>query len=193
MADHYTGALELDLLRLFQAVGRDLWEAGLVTSHGGNMSIRETSDRVLITRTGSMLGHLEASDVVWLVDGQPQSDIRPSSDTALHLAVYATVPDASAVVHAHARHAIALSLLVEEEIVPLDREGQYHLAKVPVVPFTDDLPAALAAALREHKIAVVAGHGSYARGHDLWEALQWTTVLEESAHVLVLHRSLNRR
>ena len=52
------------------------------------------------------------------------------------------------------------------------------------------LRGALAAALRQHQIAVVAGHGSYAWGEDLWQALQWTSILEESAQVLWLLRVL---
>lgn len=49
---------------------------------------------------------------------------------------------------------------------------------------------ALADALRQHRVVVVAGHGSYARGESLWQALQWTSVLEESAEVLWLLRAL---
>ncbi|MEE8346241.1 MAG: class II aldolase/adducin family protein, partial [Dehalococcoidia bacterium] len=36
----------------FRAVGRMLWEAGLVSSHGGNMSVRLPDGGLLITRTG---------------------------------------------------------------------------------------------------------------------------------------------
>jgi len=37
---------------------RDLYLTGLVTSHGGNMSLR-LGEKILITRRGSMLGYLE--------------------------------------------------------------------------------------------------------------------------------------
>ena len=113
----------------------------------------------------------------------------PSMDLALHRAIYAAVPQAQAVVHAHPRHAIALSL-VSNEIHPRDLEGRHYLGLVPVIAGDGDVAAALAAALRQHKIAVVAGHGSYAWGEDLWQALQWTSVLEESAQVLWLLRVL---
>lgn len=101
-------------------------------------------------------------------------------DTVLHQAIYQACAEAGAVVHAHPRHAIALSL-AQREIVPQDLEGQHYLGVVPVVT-----AEALADALRQHLVAVVAGHGSYARGRDLWQALQWTTVLEESAQVIWL-------
>jgi ribulose-5-phosphate 4-epimerase/fuculose-1-phosphate aldolase len=39
-------------------------------------------------------------------------------------------------------------------------------------------------------IVLLRGHGAYARGQDLWEALHWTTALEESAHIEVIRRSI---
>jgi L-fuculose-phosphate aldolase len=113
-------------------------------------------------------------------------------DLALHQAIYAAVSETEAVVHAHPRHAIALSLL-EREIQPQDLEGQHYLGVVPVVPRGENVAQALADALRQHMIVVVAGHGSYARGESLWQALQWTSVLEESAEVLWLLRVLSRK
>ena len=175
------------LLDQFRRVGRDLYAAGLVSSHGGNMSARR-GEAMVITTHGSRLGHLTQADLVEVTpDTAPAAE--PSMDLALHRAIYAAVPEAQAVVHAHPRHAIALSL-VSNEIRPRDLEGQHYLRLVPVVAGDGDVAAALAAALRQHKIGVVAGHGSYAWGEDLWQALQWTSVLEESAQVLWLLRVL---
>ena len=174
------------LLDQFRRVGRDLYAAGLVSSHGGNMSVRRR-EAIVITTHGSRLGHLAPADLVEVALGAAPA-AEPSMDLALHRATYAAVPQARAVVHAHPRHAIALSL-VSNEIRPRDLEGEHYLGLVPVVAGDGDI-AALAAALRQHKIAVVAGHGSYAWGEDLWQALQWTSVLEESAQVLWLLRVL---
>jgi L-fuculose-phosphate aldolase len=184
------------LLDQFRRVGRDLYAAGLVSSHGGNMSVRR-GESILITTHGSRLGHLAQADLVEVMAGAaPVAE--PSMDLALHRAIYAAVPQARAVVHAHPRHAIALSL-VAHEIRPRDLEGRHYLGLVPVVGSEGDvagptgrptLGPALTAALGQHKIAVVAGHGSYAWGEDLWQALQWTSVLEESAQVLWLLRVL---
>ncbi len=51
------------ILRQFQEIGRDLYVAGLVSSHGGNMSVR-FGDRLLIKRRGAMLGRLKEGDLV---------------------------------------------------------------------------------------------------------------------------------
>ncbi|MGQ9571760.1 MAG: class II aldolase/adducin family protein [Dehalococcoidia bacterium] len=178
------------LLEEFQQVGRDLYAAGLVSSHGGNLSVRQ-GDGLIITSHGSRLGHLEESDLVEVMPGLAAT-AEPSMDLALHQAIYAAVSEAEAIVHAHPRHAIALSLLAKE-IRPQDLEGEYYLGLVPVVPRGEDVAHALADALRQHKIVVVAGHGSYARGESLWQALQWTSVLEESTEVLWLLRALGQK
>jgi L-fuculose-phosphate aldolase len=111
-------------------------------------------------------------------------------DTAVHRAVYAATASlpagrqAGVVLHAHPRHAIALSL-VTDAVEPVDAEGKLRLGSVPVVEGEQ-----VAEALRDRPVALARGHGSYARGDDLWQALQWTSVLEESAEVLNLLRSL---
>jgi len=151
------------------------------------MSVRR-GEGLLITTHGSRLGHLTQADLVEVTpDSAPAAE--PSMDLALHQAIYAAVSQARAVVHAHPRHAIALSL-ASNGIRPRDLEGRHYLEFVPVVAGDGDVAAALAAVVRQHKIAVVAGHGSYAWGEDLWQALQWTSILEESAQVLWLARVL---
>ena len=166
----------------FLAAGRMLWEAWLVSSHGGNMSVRLPCGGLLVTRTGAMMGRLEERDmVVVAADGSSRGE--PSMDTALHRAVY-EASGAGAVLHAHPRHAIALSLAMDV-IEPADAEGRLRLGAVPVVDAEGVMRA-----LRDAPIVMARGHGSYARGDDLWQALQWTSVLEESAHVLWLLRAL---
>jgi L-fuculose-phosphate aldolase len=172
-----------EVARQFQEVGRLLWEAGLVSSHGGNISVRLPDGRVVITCHGSMLGRLAPDDLVVL--GEGSSSVAPSMDTALHQGIYAASP-AGAVVHAHPRHAIALAL-AGEALRPRDLEGRHHLGEVvPVVARQEEVPAVLTS----HAIAVVAGHGSYARGDDLWQALQLTSILEESCQIIWLLRAL---
>lgn len=167
----------------FRQVGRLLWEAGLVSSHGGNLSVR-LGDGLLITRSGCPLGRIGQGDLVTVRADSSAAGGQPSVDTPIHRAIYEAAPAAKAIVHAHPRHAIALSL-VASQIEPQDLEGRHHLGRVPVVD-----AQAVAAALRQHPIVVVAGHGSYARGDSLWQALQWTSVLEESAQVVWLLRGL---
>src|SRR4051794_39251641 len=89
-------------------------DAGLVVGTAGNLSVR-SGERVLITPRGA---HLDACDPrtcveIALADGAHDDDLQPSSESALHRAIYATT-DAAAIVHTHSHHATVLSTLVDE-------------------------------------------------------------------------------
>ena len=169
--------------------GRDLYASGLVTSHGGNLSLRRAEGGALISATGAMLGRLSPRDVV-AVDGSAERVERdapaPSSNTAIHLAIYAAHRGAGAVLHAHPVHAIARTLASDAgAIEPVNFEGQLFLPRVPVLAAgAEEREGEIAEALRECPLVMVRGHGSFARGEDIWDALLYTSALEEAAQIL---------
>ncbi|HEX77178.1 MAG TPA: aldolase [Dehalococcoidia bacterium] len=183
-------------LARFQSVGRDLFTRGLVSSHGGNLSIRQ-GDQLLITRRSSMLGNLEEQDLLEIgIDKNTRVTPLASTELRVHRAIYEKTP-AQAVVHAHPPHAIALSL-TERHIVPTDMEGRNLLPRVPVLGWNTRvspgcLAEAIVEALKEHPVVIIRGHGSFATGQLLEEAYHYTTVLEESCRILCLLRSLGVR
>jgi L-fuculose-phosphate aldolase len=178
------------VLHQLQQVGRDLYHLALVTSHGGNLSVRDGTD-MWITGTGTMLGRLEERHISLVTPDGGHRGPPPSSDTVLHAAIYA-LSDAQAVVHAHPRHAIALSFDTDL-FVPGDLEGQLHLGDVPVLEPGPRQTEQLAHALSARRVALLRGHGAYARGATLWEGLHWVTALEESAHIAWLREALERQ
>ena len=169
--------------------GTDLRADGLVTSHGGNVSARRPRGGAVISATGAMLGRLTDDLLVAVeADGELRDAdaAAPSSDTAVHLAIYEACADADAVVHAHPVHAIALAY-GRDAIDPANLEGRLFVGSVPVLEAEWETSAQpVAEALREHPIVVVRGHGSYARGTDVWDALRVTSTLEEAARILAL-------
>ena len=181
------------MLKEFQTVGHDLFVAGLNSSHSGNLSVR-LGERVVITRRGSMLGHLKEMDLI--ETGLEKNDgkiILASTEVRVHRAIYRSTA-ALAVVHAHPPHAIALSLL-EDEIIPVDSEGAYLLHKAPVLTAehtigSQELENKLPLLLQEYKVVMVRGHGSFAVGQMLEEAYQWTSSLESACRILYLTRTL---
>ncbi|MGK2965934.1 MAG: class II aldolase/adducin family protein [Tepidiformaceae bacterium] len=176
------------VMAAFRDVGRDLYMLGLVTSHGGNLSMRD-GHNMWITGTGTMLGRLEPRHISLVgMDGRHMGP-PPSSDTVLHSTAYA-LGEARAIVHAHPRHAIALSFDTDR-FTPIDHEGLLHLGNVPVVENGPHQVQEIASALRTHVIAMVRGHGAYARGSTPWEALHWVTALEESAHIAVVRTQIS--
>lgn len=181
----------------FARIGRDLWFSGAVSSHGGNMSVRE-GDRLFITRTGSMLGHLGEGDVVettLAACGDPR-DERCSVELVVHRAIYAAT-GAAAIVHAHAIHTIARSM-IEDRIVPVDSEALLRLTDVPVVSARQtvgsvEAGALLAEALKDRRCAVLRSHGPFAIGESLEDAFQAISCLEASCEILDLLEQLGPR
>lgn len=182
------------MLEQFRRFGHDLYIHGLTSSHGGNMSVR-MGDRIIITRTGSMLGHLEQYDLI--ETGMEQNDsgiMLASTEVVVHREIYQNT-SALAVVHCHPPHAVALSLLEEDAIIPIDNEGSYLLRKIPIIQaeFTagsKDVARLASQTLREYKIVILRGHGVFSTGPVLEEAYEWCSVLEESAKVIYIHRML---
>lgn len=178
-----------DFVQQFQSTGAELCRGGLVSRHGGNLSIR-LGDSIWITGHGCGLGSLDGEDIIETgVSGEP--DPRASMEAQVHRAIY-RVAGCSAIVHAHPTHAIAFSFKLDE-IVPPDIEGELMLGRVPVVQQRlgpGEGGDAIASALRGHKAVLVRGHGCFSLGRDLGEAGGYAQILEESCRILFLMRGL---
>jgi len=181
------------ILSQFQAVGRDLFTRGLISSHSGNLSIR-LGDRLIITRRGCRLGCLEEHDLIETgISKNDRFTPLASIELPVHRAVYQRTP-ALAIVHVHPPHVVALSL-TETEVVPNCAEGLATVGRVPVLGWDMEVrPGGLAdivaQALTQRRIVMVRGHGSFAIGQLLDEAYSYTTSLEESCHINCLLKSL---
>ena len=175
-------------------IGRDLYVQGLVSSHGGNVSIR-VGDRLIIKRRGAMLGRLKPHDLIETgIEKNDSAVALASTELLAHRTIYMQTP-ALAIVHCHPRAAIALSLS-REEIVPVDNEASYLLKKVPVVweefaSGTPEMANKLAVALQQYKIVMLRGHGSFAIGQTLDEAFHWSSTLEESCQIALYVKLAN--
>jgi L-fuculose-phosphate aldolase len=186
--------IEERIYEMFREIGRDLFTSNLISSHGGNLSIR-LGDRLIIKRRGAMLGNLKPHDLIETGIEKNDSGVAlASTELLVHRAIYMSTP-ALAICHCHPRTAIAFSLS-RDELVPVDNEASYLLKKVPVV--TEEFPSGtpemankVAGALRNYKIIMLRGHGSFATGQTLDEAFHWSSTLEESCQIELAVRQIN--
>jgi L-fuculose-phosphate aldolase len=182
------------IYEMFREIGRDLYAANMISSHGGNMSIR-LGDRVIIKRRGAMLGNLKEHDLIETGLEKNDSGVAlASTELLVHRTVYMNTP-ALAIVHCHPRTAIAFSLS-RDELVPIDNEASYFLKKVPVVTEefasgTPEMARKVAKALQNYKIIMLRGHGSFATGQTLDEAFHWSSTLEESCQIELAAKLIN--
>ena len=178
----------------FREIGRDLYVANMISSHGGNLSIR-LGDRVVIKRRGAMLGALKPHDLIETrIDKNDSGVALASTELLVHRTIYMQTP-ALAICHCHPRTAIAFSLS-RDEIVPIDNEASYLLKKVPVVAEefasgTPQMAKTVASALQDYKIVMLRGHGSFATGQTLDEAFFWSSTLEEACQIMLISKQIN--
>ena len=182
------------IYEMFRDIGRDLYVADMVSSHGGNISMR-LGDRVVIKRRGAMLGRLKPHDLIETGIEKNDSGVAlASTELIVHRMIYKTTP-ALAIVHCHPRSAIAFSLS-RDEIVPIDNEASYLLKKVPVIweefgSGTPEMAKHLADTLAQYKIVMLRGHGSFSTGQTLDEAFHWSSTLEESCQIALAAKIIN--
>lgn len=187
----------------------DLPRYGLVTFTWGNVSaIDRARGLVAIKPSGVSYDALKADDIV-IVDLQGdivEGKLRPSSDTATHLALYRRYPSLGGVVHTHSTHATAWAqaglaipalgtthadyflgdipctrALTEQEV-----QGEYELntGRVIIETLKEGEPL--------HTPGVVVyQHGPFAWGKDAHDAVHNAVVMEEVARMAWMARSIN--
>jgi len=178
----------------FRDVGRDLYVADMVSSHGGNISMR-LGDRLVIKRRGAQMGRLKPEDLVeTLIEKNDSAVVLASSELLVHRTIYMQTP-ALAIVHCHPRTAIAFSLS-RDEFVPVDNEASYILKKVPVIweefaSGTPEMANHLAKMLQTYKIVMLRGHGSFAIGQTIDEAFFFSSTFEEACQIALKAKIIN--
>ena len=177
-------------------VGRRLLAAGLVAGNDGNISVRISADEVLITPTGLSKGELCPADLV-LVDMQGQvleGTLRPTSELALHLAVYQAAPHIGAIIHAHAPYATAFALAGRTLAGSRLAEVTECLGDIPLAEFAPPGSRALAEGAAEaasrHNGVLLAAHGPVTWGDTLRQALYRMEELELACKITAIAASL---
>lgn len=167
---------------------------GYNDSHSGNASVRD-NNTIWVTPTGACADTLKAEDLIACdLDGAVGENA--SFDAKLHIEVYKHNHKATAVLHSHGPHTIALTLN-GENFMPIDFEGKLYFPEVPVHSiefdeYSEKSPNIVAKALSETFITIVKGHGVYACAESINLAYKWTCSLELSAKIAFLARQLNQ-
>jgi L-fuculose-phosphate aldolase len=189
--------MKAKLFVTFQQIGSDLFTSRLASATSGNFSVRD-KEGLWITRSGAQKAHLSPEDLMFVpLEPDPDKDQGASVERVIHRAIYRQT-DALAVVHAHPRHAIALSFHLDR-IVPIDLEGRYYFDSIPVLApktlsGTQEAAEAVAEALKTHWACVLRGHGAFVKGvgesaeQSLLQAYSLMTSLEEACEVLYLEK-----
>jgi L-fuculose-phosphate aldolase len=171
------------------AVGKRLWDRGLVAANDGNISIRY-GDKILITPSGVSKGFMEEEQLVSLNPEQPfpGDGPQPSSELLMHLEVYRNRPDIQGIVHAHPPYATTMAVAGQPLTRAILTEITILLSEVPLVPFatpsTREVPDTLRPFLADHNAFLLEFHGALTLGKDLWEAYYTMERLEFYSQII---------
>lgn len=189
---------ELDAARrALVETGRLLGARGWTPATSSNFSVRLDASHALVTVSGRDKARLGTDDLmVMRLDGTAVDPaLRPSAEAPLHLQLYRLFPGVGAVLHTHSRtqtvasrlHAAAGELrLAGWELQKAIRGQHTHEAELvlPVFANSQDMAVleraveAWLGAGRPLDAYLIDGHGIYAWGADLPEALRHLEALE---------------
>lgn len=156
-----------------------LGRRGLIAAAEGNLSVRLDDGSLLVTPAGYRKDELELGDLV-VVDpagavAATRVGLTPTSDLAIHRAVYAARNDVRAVAHAHLPASMGLTLAGERPDATALPETAALLKHLPFVAYgemgseelADRIAAALAGDVDGLPVAVLLErHGAVAVGND---------------------------
>jgi L-fuculose-phosphate aldolase len=159
--------------------GERLGRRGLIAAGEGNLSCRLGDGSILVTPSGFRKDELATDDLV-IVDtsggiSASRTDLRPTSDLAIHRAVYEARDDVLAVAHAHLPASMGLTLAGERPEATALPETAALLKHVPFVPYGEmgsaELAGRVAAAFANDAGALPVAvllerHGAVAVGND---------------------------
>jgi L-fuculose-phosphate aldolase len=171
----------------------ELGRLGLNAASAGNVSARN-ADGMLITPTGARVDSVRAEHIVAMdFTGAHTGDLLPSSEWAMHAAIYQQDPAAQVIIHAHADAATALACL-GQGLPPfhymLAEFGGDDVRCAPYATFGSIELAQLAAtAIAGRSACLLANHGMICHGRDVAAALTTAIRLETLARQYLLARS----
>lgn len=177
------------------------YQRGYAFGSTGNLSVR-VGDEVWITPTGRSLRNLRPDELACIgLDGCPLNGARASKEFPFHLGCYRASPEARALVHLHATHAVALSCLADLDAGdPLPAITPYYLMRVAPLgivgyhcPGSAELAAAVERAAASHDCLLLRNHGLITLGATLNEAVDRAEELEETARLYFLLRGERTR
>jgi L-fuculose-phosphate aldolase len=184
---------------MHESYKKQLIEAGLkminsnyVSGTAGNISIRiEGENLFAITPSGMPYDRVTEEDIPILdfegkmVDGKR----KPSIEYQMHGDILREIPEIKAVVHTHAVHATALSII--REPIPAVTEGTVLIGgSVPVAEYgnsgSEKLAENVLAAMRNSRAVLMANHGLICGAENLDKAFSLCESVERTAMIYLL-------
>lgn len=190
---------------------KELSARGIVIYTWGNVSARDRKTNLIVIKpSGVEYEKMKPQDMV-VVDLQGhiiEGNLRPSSDTPTHLAIYREFPEIGGIVHTHSRCAVAFAQAGKEIPALGTTHADYFHGPVPVTRvltkeevdegYEENTGKVIIETVRnsgkdplEVPAILTGGHGPFTWGKTADEAVYHAVILEEVARMALYTEILN--
>jgi L-fuculose-phosphate aldolase len=179
--------------------GRMLHDRGFVAAMDGNLSVRLSGDRILVTPTCVSKGAMRPADMVIVdPDGKRLAGRRNvTSELGMHLLIYQMRPDVQAIVHAHPPTATGFAAAGMALTEPLVCEVVMGLGCIPLArygtPGTSELAQTLEPYVEQYDAILMSNHGVVAYGDTLEHSYMKMETVEHFAQIALVTHLLGRQ
>jgi len=169
-----------------------LYNHGLTTTSGGNISLRVTGDIIVITPSATDKGRMRWKEVgIMTISGENLTpELKPSIEFDMHLSIYKKKKEVTAIVHAHPVFASAFTAMKCIINTNLTAEARAILGDPVVVPYalmgTAELANIAAEKILHSDILLLENHGILTTGSNLLQAFDKIEVLENAAKMTLI-------
>lgn len=179
-------------------IGKRIYDRGYVASNDGNISARIDAERILITPTGVSKGFMHPEDliVVDLSGNLLSGNKKQSSESNMHLQIYADRPEINSVCHAHPPYSTGFAVAG----IPLNKmvlpEVIIALGTIPIVEYgttgTSELYGMIAKYIKYYDAFLLANHGALTIGSTVVNAYHKMETLEHAAMIQFIAGQLGK-
>jgi L-fuculose-phosphate aldolase len=170
---------------------RRLYNHGLTTTSGGNISLKISDDLIAITPSATDKGNMRWKEVGLLtMEGENLTPgLKPSIESEMHLSIYKK-KNIRAIVHAHPTFATAFTAMKNRININLTSEACAILEEPLMVPYalmgTKKLADLVADHIEKSDILLLENHGILTIGNTLLQAFDKIEVLENAARMTLI-------
>ncbi len=189
--------IKAELKQAIAEGGMTLFDQGLTVGTWGNLSIRDTETGLIyIKPSGMPYPDITADDIVVMDTNKNRVDghRKPSIEYNFHIEIFNAREDVNCVIHYHPVYSSVFGVLRED--IPGISEDFVQLVGNKIIncqyalPGTEELAVNVVKGLGDKNAVMIPNHGTVCVGGDFKTAVKTIFVVEKTAHIYILSRSI---
>jgi len=178
---------------------RRLYNRGLTTTSGGNISLRVSDDTILITPSATDKGRMKWKEVgiLSIIGENLTPDLKLSIESEMHLNIFKRNNEILSIVHAHPVFASSFTAMNAVINTSLTAEARVICGEPLLVPYavmgSPELAEAVADCSTRSDVLLLENHGVLTTGTSLLQAFDKLEVLENAARMTLIVEMMGKK